>query len=279
MTATEPSKGYLFAKVENFTRFQGENLSAEPVGRFARKGGTPNEMYNFSVASDGLIYGYLPKNWGGELQRLGGKKDADEVSNVTVIFASRGILCGYYTNATVLSSSVWHPDGHKTDNGEIYYRVKVNPKDAFLIPIEKRKDEIQPWPQGQAPVRYGDTRPRPGWVEWFEKFTQRTKARHSIATEQKRRKWAEQVERSSEARELALGHYGHTCECCKISDEDNIRAAVFEVHHKVPFAKNFKKRKLKSSNLAVLCANCHRMIHKMPDVADIEGLRGYLNLD
>lgn len=99
-----------------------------------------------------------------------------------------------------------------------------------------------------------------------------------IESEKKRRKWTTAVERSSKARKLALNQYGAKCECCQISHQDSVRSAVFEVHHKVPYAENFEERHLIVSDLAVLCANCHRMLHKMPDLADIRALQRYLEL-
>lgn len=266
---------FLLARVENFARFDGENLFSKPVMGYGKSGEAPHEMHNFTVASDGFIYGYLPKEGGGDLQRLGGKKGAEEVSNVTVIFISSGLLCGYYRNATVFSSPVRHPDHLKAGKSSIYCRVKVSPDDAFLIPIGKRIEEVKPRPKGQFPVLYGNA--ESDWVHWFEDYIQGVD--NPSASEKKRKRWTETIERSSTARKLALMNYGNTCECCRISFEDNVRASIFEVHHKVPYAENFEARHLEASDLAVLCANCHRMIHKMPDVADVESLRKYLDSD
>lgn len=265
---------YILARVENFARFEGENLSANPVMGYGKSGEVPHELYNFHVASDCVIYGYLPKEGGGNLGRLGGEVGVESVSNVTVIFISSGVLCGYYRNATVLSSPVRHPDHLKAGDSKIYCRVKVDPKDAFLIPVEKRSDEVHPRPQGQFPVLYGDS--NSSWVNWFEKLIQG--ADTPSASEAKRRKWTRGIERSSKARIMALKNYGYKCECCEQSWEDKVRAAIFEVHHKVPYADKFETRPLKASDLAVLCANCHRMIHKMPDLSDVDCLREYLNL-
>ena len=263
---------YLLARVENFPRFDGENLSAVPVMGYARSGKVPHEIHNFTVASDGFIYGYLPKEGGGDLSRLGGDKGDAEASNVTVIFISSGVLCGYYRNATVFSHPIRHPDFLEAGSSEIYCRVKVNPSDAFLIPADKRKDALQPRPPGMFPVLYGDESSE--WVKWFEGLA--AELQQSFANEKKRRIWTRRVERSTEARKMALQKYGFKCACCKISHDDNVRASVFEVHHKVPYAENFETRSLEVSDLAILCANCHRMIHRMPDVADVKALRAYL---
>jgi len=263
---------YLLARVESFGRFEGEALSAEPVMGYGKSGEVPHEMHNFSVASDGFIYGYLPKEGGGDLSRLGGSKGDEKISNVTVIFISSGFVCGYYRNATVFSTPVLHPDKLKAGHSDIHCRVRVKPKDAFLVPVEKRVDKIQPRPKGQFPVLYGDESST--WIAWFESWLRGFE--DVIESEKKRRKWTTAVERSSKARKLALNQYGAKCECCQISHQDSVRSAVFEVHHKVPYAENFEERHLNVSDLAVLCANCHRMVHKMPDLADTRALQHYL---
>lgn len=263
---------YLLARVENFSRFQGENLTADPVMKYGQSGRVPHEIFNFHVASDGFIYAYLPKEGGGDLSRLGGSRGDTEISNVTIIFISDGVLCGYYRNATVFSQLIAHPDGLEVNGLPLHIRAKVDPKNAFLIPLAKRNDKIQPRPKGQFPVLYGDDDSE--WVNWFQGLAIDTE--HFIISEEKRKKWTENVERSSSARAMALRTYGWTCESCKITHDDCIRASIFEVHHKVVYAENFETRRLKASDLAVLCANCHRMIHKMPDVSDVDALRDYL---
>ena len=263
---------YLLARVENFTRFDGESLSANPVMRYGQSGEIPHEIHNFSVSSDGFIYGYLPKGGGGNLGRLGGAKGDRKVLDVTVIFISSGVLCGYYRNATVFSSEIRHPDSLNAGGSKIFCRVKVRPDSAFLIPADLRIDELNPKPPGQFPVLYGGK--NSPWVKWFEKLVKNPQ--RSFENEKKRIKWTKGVERNSKARKMALHEYGLKCECCGISHDDNVRAAVFEVHHKVPYAANFETRCLDISDLAVLCANCHRMIHKMPNVADISALKSYI---
>lgn len=263
---------YLLARVENFTRFDGEALSAQPVMGYGKSGETPHEQYNFRVASDGFVYGYLPKEGGGDLTRLGAKKGDEDVGNVTVIFLSSGVLCGYYRNATVFASPKRHPDLLMAGTSEIFCRVRVDPKDAYLVPATKRFDEVTPRPKGQFPVLYGDEGSE--WISWFEGLKKSKKA--SDISEKKRKKWTQQVERSSKARSAAINHYGYKCGCCGLAHEDAVRSAIFEVHHKSPYAEDFGTRKVKLTDLAVLCANCHRMIHQMPDLSDINGLREIL---
>ncbi|MFK7866887.1 MAG: HNH endonuclease [Alphaproteobacteria bacterium] len=71
---------------------------------------------------------------------------------------------------------------------------------------------------------------------------------------------------------------GYKCEACKLVFKDQYGAIgkkFIELHHLKP-VKDMKigqKHKLREYDFAALCANCHRMIHRMEDVSDLEGLR------
>jgi len=43
---------------------------------------------------------------------------------------------------------------------------------------------------------------------------------------------------------------------------DGIRDALFEAHHRVPLSRT-RETKTKLSDLALLCANCHRLLHRL----------------
>jgi len=56
------------------------------------------------------------------------------------------------------------------------------------------------------------------------------------------------------------------CDCCSAKERWRLGAvaeAEFEAHHKVPLASDAGKTKTKVSDLVVLCANCHRLIHAL----------------
>ena len=47
-----------------------------------------------------------------------------------------------------------------------------------------------------------------------------------------------------------------------------------EVHHRVPLADGDSERETRLEELAVLCANCHRAIHRLgPEMPTVEELR------
>lgn len=75
-------------------------------------------------------------------------------------------------------------------------------------------------------------------------------------------------ERNSKVRKMLLDDRratGFRCEICNLtrSDlDDSLQEAMFEAHHLVPLAEA-GERKTKLNDLGLLCACCHRMIHRI----------------
>ena len=72
-------------------------------------------------------------------------------------------------------------------------------------------------------------------------------------------------ERDREARERALVSQGFTCKVCDFNFEEfygEIGRGYIEVHHLIPLAEDGERATNPESDLAVLCANCHRMVHR-----------------
>ncbi|WP_047454266.1 HNH endonuclease [Rhizobium rhizogenes] len=74
-------------------------------------------------------------------------------------------------------------------------------------------------------------------------------------------------ERNPKVRKLLLDdrqQFGLRCEVCDLSRPDldvSMQEAMFEVHHLVPLAEA-EERKTKLADLALLCACCHRLLHR-----------------
>jgi len=60
------------------------------------------------------------------------------------------------------------------------------------------------------------------------------------------------------------------CEACALSEigryPASLVARIFEVHHTLPLSSAATPRRTTLTDLAVLCANCHRAVHATPDV-------------
>jgi 5-methylcytosine-specific restriction protein A len=70
------------------------------------------------------------------------------------------------------------------------------------------------------------------------------------------------------------------CETCDLRDTElpqPIAEACFEIHHRTPLAALKKETETTLSDLAMLCANCHRMIHRSSPMITVEELQKRLN--
>ena len=79
------------------------------------------------------------------------------------------------------------------------------------------------------------------------------------------------VERSAKLRELALDIHGYSCQACGFNFEDTYGkwgSEFAEVHHVKPLHELEGKREITDpkTDLVVLCANCHRMVHRKKGV-------------
>lgn len=52
------------------------------------------------------------------------------------------------------------------------------------------------------------------------------------------------------------------CKCNGLNIDENLRESIFEAHHKKPIAQT-GEIKTKLSDMALLCANCHRLVHRL----------------
>jgi predicted HNH restriction endonuclease len=85
-------------------------------------------------------------------------------------------------------------------------------------------------------------------------------------------------ERNAKLRAIALSYHGTSCLVCgfdfgTVYGEHG--AGFIEVHHKVPVSSLKKRTKVDPRrDMAVLCANCHRMIHRKRErVLSVEELK------
>ena len=89
------------------------------------------------------------------------------------------------------------------------------------------------------------------------------------------------IERKSCVKEVKKIH-GLKCECCGLNFEERygkLGKGFIEVHHLIPLS-SLKLGECKEydphKDFAVLCSNCHRMIHRQSDPSDIDALRKQL---
>ena len=86
------------------------------------------------------------------------------------------------------------------------------------------------------------------------------------------------VERNDKNRKACIEHHGLTCSACGFNFEEtygDLGRGFIEVHHIVPLSKFLEEKPVDPANeLAPLCSNCHRMIHRQRDhVLMVEDLK------
>jgi 5-methylcytosine-specific restriction protein A len=87
------------------------------------------------------------------------------------------------------------------------------------------------------------------------------------------------IERNPDAARTAKKHHGLRCQVCDISFAEKygpLGEGFIEAHHLRPMALLEEGKPISynvAADFAVLCANCHRMIHRTADPSDVAGLR------
>jgi 5-methylcytosine-specific restriction protein A len=87
------------------------------------------------------------------------------------------------------------------------------------------------------------------------------------------------IERNPAAAKIAKKHHGSRCQVCDISFAErygSLGEGFIEAHHLRPIALLEEGKPISydiAEDFAVLCANCHRMIHRTADPADLKALR------
>ena len=101
--------------------------------------------------------------------------------------------------------------------------------------------------------------------------------------EERRYRMHRRIERNPHAAKLAKKHHGVRCQACDLVMAERYGSPgedFIEVHHLRPLATLREGEAVKydvASDFAVLCPNCHRMIHRMADPSDLEALREILH--
>jgi predicted HNH restriction endonuclease len=89
-------------------------------------------------------------------------------------------------------------------------------------------------------------------------------------------------ERDSNLRGDALRLHGLACMACGFEFEKTygqFGAGFAEVHHMMPLAEAGTRKTDPSTDLVVLCANCHRMVHRKRGIClSLDELKGHLSL-
>jgi 5-methylcytosine-specific restriction enzyme A len=98
-------------------------------------------------------------------------------------------------------------------------------------------------------------------------------------TEIRRYAYHRKIERNRTAARHATRYHGHRCQACDLDFSERygeIGQGFIEAHHLRPIASLEEGTPVNydvATDFAVLCSNCHRMIHRFPDPGDIAAFR------
>ena len=99
-----------------------------------------------------------------------------------------------------------------------------------------------------------------------------------------KKQYHKRIERNAKGAALAKKHHGTTCQACGINYKDrfgHLGKGVIEAHHLRPLNTLEEGMSVKYNvvtDFAVLCANCHRMIHRTDDVGDLAAFKNALEM-
>jgi len=74
----------------------------------------------------------------------------------------------------------------------------------------------------------------------------------------------------------AKQHYGFTCQVCNFNFQEaygELGEGYIECHHLNPLAEREGSQETTLEEVAVVCANCHRMLHRRRPALTLEQLR------
>lgn len=97
--------------------------------------------------------------------------------------------------------------------------------------------------------------------------------------EKRQYRFHRKIERDSRASAMAKKIHGYYCQACGFNFHEvygQLGKEFIEAHHLKPLANLPENQPVPQdphNDFAVLCSNCHRMIHKMEDVGDLKGFR------
>lgn len=246
-----------------------------------------HEVCNFSDNA-GTLYGYVQPTGQIKLERLGGSKTDDSVSGATVIWTagpeSGGtVVIGWYRNATIFRNfkQLTKPTPLQKSSGISSYRISAPTADAVLLPIEKRKFLIPRAVKGgigQSNVWYADKEESRELVQRVFDFINNGNTQSlpdldlgESALEGNPRLVAHlQRERSSaiiKAKKKSVKNLTGKlcCEACGFDFKEKYGEYgddFCEVHHLLPLSKSDGVVKTRLEDLAIICSNCHRIIHR-----------------
>ena len=292
----------LFCNIGWMQRYEGIDGDNIERGGAYNKTEIGHEVCNFSNV-DGTVFGYVQPTGQIKIERLGADKKSSYIEGVTVVWLAGPetggtAVIGWYKDATVYrdKQKLLQPSKEQSLNGVDTYRVKALWENTVLLPIEKRTLLIPRAVKGgvgQSNVWYADSP---------DSLVHVTKVKNLI-------NGITEIDETPDIDEEAFGVEGNPrlrahiarerdssiikkkrnkvlaengflkCEACDFDFFDVYGEAgkeFCEIHHLIPLHKCDGVIKTELSDLAVVCSNCHRILHRAKPMLSLENLKQIL---
>ena len=279
----------LVCRVTWMPRYQSDREKARDGGSYVDRGYPPHESRNF-LPVDETYYGFV-ENRGRQIriEKLGAERTQASIGGITVVFCATDphardlVVVGWYTNATVHRRPIRRP-GRDPLRRKPYFTAT----EATLIEESERRFWI---PKAGEATKHEGGGIGPRSFIWYGlngdgareirenlhaymTLGARTHTPKQVAMESRNRKVSERLERRGANRRF-INEKGYRCEACGWAiDESDVQVwgSSFELHHLTPFSEleEGETREVRSEDFAVLCASCHRAIHRTDYVDDVQ---------
>lgn len=289
----------LFCNVGWMERYDGIDGDSIQRGGSYNKDSIGHEVCNFSNVH-GKVYGYVQPTGQIKIERLGAGKNDEYISGVTVIWTagpdSGGTaVVGWYRNATVFreAQKIRRPTALQKSNGLDTFRVVASAADATLLPSDSRSFMIPRAVKGgigQSNVWYADSPESEAIVARVLRLVESNgvgdplpdvdkdafgfEGNPRLVAHMRRERSASIVQKKK--KEVLRKTGALRCEACGFDFEKaygEYGKEFCEVHHLVPLHKSDGITKTELSELAIVCSNCHRIIHRTNPMPTIQELK------
>lgn len=279
--------------MNNYNGINGDSIDR---GGAYNKHSIGHEVCNFSEI-DGTFYGYVQPTGQIKIEKLGASKNDPSISGVIVVWTagpdSGGtVVIGWYKDATVYrdAQKIKSPTKLQQENRLVEYRIKAPANKVVLLPVEQRELIIPRGVTGgigQSNVWYAN---KPESREIVNKVTalidtggtqlpdidrylSSSEGNPRLVAHLRRERNASLVKAKKKMILKATGKL--RCEVCKFDFSETYGEYgedFCEVHHLKQLSKADGVVKTELQDLAVVCSNCHRIIHRtdpMPGIAEL----------
>ena len=260
-----------------------------------------HEVCNFSSVQ-GRVYGYVESKGQIKIERLGVDKKVESISGVTVVWTaprkSGGtVVVGWYRNATVYRQLQQMPESAKRHkkNGVSHYRITTLFNDATLLSPDERVCVIPRRKKGfmgQRNVWYPYSEESKEFVadvaaliegkrlgDWRDVDADLTgkegNPRFVLHLSRERDQKLVKAKKKDALRKTGK----LSCEVCGFDFAEvyaEVGEGFCEVHHITPLAEADGEVETKLEDLAIVCSNCHRMLHRGKPTYSIDKLKSIL---